>query len=114
MINADGNVMGLMPHPEHAVDPLVGSTDGALVLRLGRGRGPRAHGCSRLEAQRLLQSGVLSERLAQLLDVTRAERDGAAPRRPVGRVREPDEPLARELLSRSCTTEAKRLSPARC
>jgi phosphoribosylformylglycinamidine (FGAM) synthase-like amidotransferase family enzyme len=21
-----------MPHPEHAVDPLVGSTDGALVL----------------------------------------------------------------------------------
>jgi phosphoribosylformylglycinamidine synthase I len=27
-----GNVMGLMPHPEHAVDPLVGSTDGALIL----------------------------------------------------------------------------------
>jgi len=27
-------VMGLMPHPEHAVDPLIGSgsTDGALVL----------------------------------------------------------------------------------
>jgi len=26
--------MGLMPHPEHAVDPLIGSgsTDGALVL----------------------------------------------------------------------------------
>jgi len=24
--------MGLMPHPEHAVDPLTGSTDGALVL----------------------------------------------------------------------------------
>jgi phosphoribosylformylglycinamidine synthase I len=23
-----GNVMGLMPHPEHAVDPLTGSTDG--------------------------------------------------------------------------------------
>jgi phosphoribosylformylglycinamidine synthase I len=32
VINADGNVLGLMPHPEHAVDPLVGSTDGALVL----------------------------------------------------------------------------------
>jgi phosphoribosylformylglycinamidine synthase subunit PurQ / glutaminase len=30
--NADGNVFGLMPHPEHAVDPLLGSTDGALVL----------------------------------------------------------------------------------
>jgi phosphoribosylformylglycinamidine synthase len=31
--NADGNVMGLMPHPEHAVDPLLGSTDGALILQ---------------------------------------------------------------------------------
>lgn len=30
--NADGNVMGLMPHPEHAVDPLLGSADGALIL----------------------------------------------------------------------------------
>jgi phosphoribosylformylglycinamidine synthase len=32
--NEDGNVFGLMPHPEHAVDPLVGSgsTDGALIL----------------------------------------------------------------------------------
>ena len=32
IINADGNVMGLMPHPEHAVDPLLGSADGALIL----------------------------------------------------------------------------------
>jgi phosphoribosylformylglycinamidine synthase I len=30
--SADGNVMGLMPHPEHAVDPLLGSTDGQLIL----------------------------------------------------------------------------------
>ncbi|HSC51755.1 MAG TPA: phosphoribosylformylglycinamidine synthase subunit PurQ [Gaiellaceae bacterium] len=32
--NEDGNVFGLMPHPEHAVDPLIGSgsTDGALIL----------------------------------------------------------------------------------
>jgi phosphoribosylformylglycinamidine synthase I len=30
--NERGNVFGLMPHPEHAVDPLLGSTDGALVL----------------------------------------------------------------------------------
>jgi len=30
--NAERNVFGLMPHPEHAVDPLLGSTDGALVL----------------------------------------------------------------------------------
>jgi phosphoribosylformylglycinamidine synthase I len=26
--NEQGNVMGLMPHPEHAVDPLTGSDDG--------------------------------------------------------------------------------------
>jgi len=32
VFNADGNVFGLMPHPEHAVDPLLGSTDGALLL----------------------------------------------------------------------------------
>jgi phosphoribosylformylglycinamidine synthase I len=32
VVNEAGNVMGLMPHPEHAVDPLLGSTDGALVL----------------------------------------------------------------------------------
>jgi phosphoribosylformylglycinamidine synthase I len=32
VINADGNVFGLMPHPEHAVDGLLGSTDGAPIL----------------------------------------------------------------------------------
>jgi phosphoribosylformylglycinamidine synthase len=32
IVNANGNVFGLMPHPEHAVDELVGSTDGALIL----------------------------------------------------------------------------------
>jgi phosphoribosylformylglycinamidine synthase I len=32
VLNADGNVFGLMPHPEHAVDSLLGSTDGALIL----------------------------------------------------------------------------------
>ena len=30
--NAAGNVMGLMPHPEHAVDPLLGSADGARMF----------------------------------------------------------------------------------
>ena len=30
--NEWGNVMGLMPHPEHAVDPLLGTSDGALIL----------------------------------------------------------------------------------
>ena len=32
VVNADGNVFGLMPHPEHAVDPLLGPGDGALLL----------------------------------------------------------------------------------
>ena len=30
--NRTRNVLGLMPHPEHAVDPLTGSTDGAKIL----------------------------------------------------------------------------------
>jgi phosphoribosylformylglycinamidine synthase len=30
--NAAGNVFGLMPHPEHAVDPLTGSTDGLKIF----------------------------------------------------------------------------------
>lgn len=30
--NAAGNVMGLMPHPEEACDPLLGSVDGELVI----------------------------------------------------------------------------------
>jgi len=32
VINEDGNVFGLMPHPEHAVDAELGSTDGGLIL----------------------------------------------------------------------------------
>jgi phosphoribosylformylglycinamidine synthase subunit PurQ / glutaminase len=32
VVNEAGNVMGLMPHPEHAVDPLLGSPDGGLLL----------------------------------------------------------------------------------
>ena len=32
VVSEGGNVMGLMPHPEHAVDPLLGSEDGALIL----------------------------------------------------------------------------------
>jgi phosphoribosylformylglycinamidine synthase I len=30
--NEAGNVFGLMPHPEHAVDPLTGSTDGLAIF----------------------------------------------------------------------------------
>ena len=31
--NERGNVFGLMPHPEHAVDPLTGSTDGGKLFQ---------------------------------------------------------------------------------
>ncbi len=31
--NEGGNVLGLMPHPEHAVDELTGSTDGLKILK---------------------------------------------------------------------------------
>ena len=31
--NEAGNVLGLMPHPEHAVDPLLGPTGGIPLLR---------------------------------------------------------------------------------
>ena len=30
--NEQGNVLGLMPHPEHAVDPLLGPTGGTPLL----------------------------------------------------------------------------------
>jgi phosphoribosylformylglycinamidine synthase subunit PurQ / glutaminase len=30
--NAAGNVLGLMPHPEHAVDVLMGSVDGLRLI----------------------------------------------------------------------------------
>jgi phosphoribosylformylglycinamidine synthase I len=32
VVSEEGNVFGLMPHPEHAVDPMLGSADGALLL----------------------------------------------------------------------------------
>jgi phosphoribosylformylglycinamidine synthase subunit PurQ / glutaminase len=33
VVNEQGNVLGLMPHPEHAVDPLTGSDDGLALFR---------------------------------------------------------------------------------
>ncbi len=33
VLNDAGNVLGLMPHPEHAVDPLTGSDDGLALFR---------------------------------------------------------------------------------
>jgi phosphoribosylformylglycinamidine synthase subunit PurQ / glutaminase len=32
IINAEGNVMGMMPHPERACDPLIANTDGARMF----------------------------------------------------------------------------------
>ena len=60
--NEAGNVMGLMPHPEHAVDPLLGSDDGALSSR--RSSTPRASACSPRLAPH-------PERLRELPDASR-------------------------------------------
>jgi phosphoribosylformylglycinamidine synthase len=54
--NAAGNVVGLMPHPEHAVDPLTGSADG---LRL-------------FESVAVERAGSVSPRLALSSDQARA------------------------------------------
>jgi phosphoribosylformylglycinamidine synthase subunit PurQ / glutaminase len=43
--NEEGNVFGLMPHPEHAVDELTGSTDGLMIFE-----SLRAHVSDRLPA----------------------------------------------------------------
>ena len=64
-----------MPHPEHAVDPLLGSGDGALLLA-ALVDAAAAHARRRLTAAaaarsepQLLEPGVLRERGAQLLQV---------------------------------------------
>ena len=41
VVSAERNVLGLMPHPEHAVDPLSGSTDGGRLFA-ALARAPRA------------------------------------------------------------------------
>ncbi|MDP8228076.1 MAG: phosphoribosylformylglycinamidine synthase subunit PurQ, partial [Candidatus Electryoneaceae bacterium] len=33
IINQNGNVLGMMPHPERACDPLLGSPDGLEIFR---------------------------------------------------------------------------------
>jgi phosphoribosylformylglycinamidine synthase len=43
VVNDAGNILGLMPHPEHAVDPLTGSDDGlALFGAMTSSREPAA------------------------------------------------------------------------
>ena len=51
--NEDGNVLGLMPHPEHAVDPLLGPTGGVPLLEgLIAAARERRRGRDRLSPQR--------------------------------------------------------------
>jgi phosphoribosylformylglycinamidine synthase len=48
IVNRAGNVFGLMPHPERACDPLLGSEDGKLIFQsviesaLRKGAGSRS------------------------------------------------------------------------
>ena len=44
--NEAGNVLGLMPHPEHAVDPLLGPTGGVAVLEGLLGAARDSHRCA--------------------------------------------------------------------
>jgi phosphoribosylformylglycinamidine synthase len=50
--NGEGNVLGLMPHPEHAVDPLLGPTGGIPLLEgLIARRAPTSQGEPALTVQ---------------------------------------------------------------
>ena len=60
--NEARNVFGLMPHPEHAVDPLLGSGDGALLLGGARRRRARARASLRRDGRNALQSRSASSR----------------------------------------------------
>ena len=33
IVNAQGNVLGMMPHPERCCEPLLGGTDGRLLFQ---------------------------------------------------------------------------------
>ena len=118
--NERGNVMGLMPHPEHAVDPLLGSGDGALILASlvdaarDRALGARLGASLRRPSRAPAASSGCFASAARRRSRSRS-RSVTGPRRAdaVGRVREADEPLARRVSS-SWTTDANRLSPARC
>ena len=97
-MNERGNVIGLMPHPEHAVDPLLGSADGALILSSlvdsARERALTRPSRPRLPSSASAQRRMLGQRGPQPLEVAQPQRHRPAPRRAVGRVREADEPLA--------------------
>ena len=98
--NERGNVVGLMPHPEHAVDPLLGSADGALIfaslVEAARDRALAA--LSALETESLRERGMLVQEGSHPCNVPLAERDRSAARNAVRRVGEADEPLALRRL----------------
>jgi phosphoribosylformylglycinamidine synthase len=46
IVNEQGNVMGLMPHPERMIESLLGGDDGKNILQGRQGRGPcTRYGC---------------------------------------------------------------------
>ena len=96
--NADANVFGLMPHPEHAVDPLLGSTDGALILGslVDAARLSLARSSRRAPAQvpAAGKSRRLLECSAEPIEIARAQRHRTAPHHAVGRVRDAHQSLA--------------------
>ena len=57
VVSEAGNVMGLMPHPEHAVDPLLGSADGGLLLG-------SLIDAARSQQQDLAELGTVAQRLS--------------------------------------------------
>ena len=118
--NEARNVFGLMPHPEHAVDPLLGSGDGALLLAALVDAARERTFAARLTARCPPQSRSASSSPGCFASAARSRSRSRRPQghRPasgdaVGGVREADEPFALAVSS-SCTSDAKRLSPACC
>jgi Phosphoribosylformylglycinamidine (FGAM) synthase, glutamine amidotransferase domain len=115
VLNEEGNVFGLMPHPEHAVDARLGSTDGALVLgslvdaaRLS----PRRPSRRRLQAECGGERGRLAERLGSRR--TSCSRSVTGPRRIAPSVVYAMRTSVRpSSVSSSSNNEAKCLSPTR-
>ena len=104
VINAEGNVLGLMPHPEHAVDALLGSVDGALIMGSLIDAAQLSVSAARLgltaslEPQQLAEGGSTFELGAEPSEVTLAQRDRTATHDTVGGVREANEPLTTRCL----------------
>ena len=74
MCNEGRNVVGLMPHPERACHPLLGSTDGAVLLRSLARRAP-ARGLTPAPSARAADAGPLEHgRLARRAPATRRRR----------------------------------------